>query len=595
MDSIEERLRESLQAVRDGRLSRRAWLQQVAPLGLTLPMLHALLGPDARAQATEGFVYRPTRRGGGGALRILAWQGATILNQHLANGVKDNFAAALFLEPLAAFDQEGRLKPILAEHIPTVDNGGVARDGLSVTWRLKRGVSWHDGQPLDADDLVATWEFARHPETGAFTAGSFKPITVRKLDSHTVRIGFEHPTPFWADAFVSQMVLPRRHFAAWIGAKAHEAPANRRPVGTGPYRIVDFKPGDLVRGELNPAYHMPHRPHFDSVEIKGGGDAVSAARAVLQTGEYHFGWNILVEDEVLERIERGNKGRMVFTPSGTTEFLSLNHADPWTEVQGERSHPSSRHPFLLEPAVRQAIAHLVDRESIHRFIFGRSAAPTVNFLNGPAPFFSQRRGAEFDIAKAGALLDAGGWVRGSDGIRSKGGRRLKMLFQTSVSPPRQKIQTIIKQAALQAGIEIDLKAITSSVFFSSDPGNPDTLGKFQADLQLSAITRANTDPGRFMELFCSWAAASKANNWLGRNNTRWRNDEYDRIFRAADQELDPVKRAAMLIRLNDIVCGDHAIVPLVVRTRPNALANGLHAPVSGWANEAAFVHDWYRG
>jgi ABC-type transport system substrate-binding protein len=78
-----------------------------------------------------------------------------------------------------------------------------------------------------------------------------------------------------------------------------------RPVGTGPYRCTDFRPGDMVRGELNPAYHLPNRPHFDALEIKGGGDAVSAARAVLQSGDYDFGWNIQVEDEVLARIERG--------------------------------------------------------------------------------------------------------------------------------------------------------------------------------------------------------------------------------------------------------------------------------------------------
>jgi peptide/nickel transport system substrate-binding protein len=589
-----------MHALREGRLPRRDFVQRLAALGLAGPPLGALLAAAgapsaAQAQAQDSaFAYRPTRRGGGGVLRILAWQGATILNPHIANGTKDLLAARLVCEPLATFDRDGELQPILAAEIPTLANGGVARDGLSVTWKLKRGVTWHDGQPFDADDVVFTWEFARHPETAAFTVGTYAPITVRKIDSHTVRVIYERPTPVWSDAYTGAGILPRRHYAAYLGAKAREAPANLKPVGTGPYRIVDFRPGDWVRAEINTSYHMPNRPHFDVVEIKGGGDAVSAARGVLQTGEYDYAPNLQVEDEVLERIERSGRGRIDFAPGGDVEYLMLNQADPWTEREGERSHPDSRHPFLLDPAVRQAVAHLVDRESIQRFIYGRGGVATGNFLNNPAAFNSRRSGIGFDVARAAALLEAGGWKRGSDGVRAKGGQRLKMLFQSSVNTPRQKVQAIIKQAAQQAGIEVELKAVTPSVFFSGDVGNPDTLGKFHADLQMYAVTRAGPDPGRFMELFCSWLAASKANKWLGRNVTRWRNAEYDRLFRATEAELDPVKRAALLVRMNDMVCDDHVVVPIVVRPKVSALAGNLRAPLSGWATETAFIHDWYR-
>ena len=110
--------------------------------------------------------------------------------------------------------------------------------------------------------------------------------------------------------------------------RARDAPANLRPVGTGPYRFVDFKPGDLVRGEINRDYHAPNRPYFDSVELKGGGDATSAARAVLQTGEYDFAWNLQVEDDVLTRMEAAGKGRVVASPSGDVEFIQLNMSDP---------------------------------------------------------------------------------------------------------------------------------------------------------------------------------------------------------------------------------------------------------------------------
>jgi peptide/nickel transport system substrate-binding protein len=188
-----------------------------------------------------------------------------------------------------------------------------------VTWKLKRGVSWHDGEPFTADDVVFTWELLRDPETAAYTIGTYQPIKVRKLDSHTVRIEFSKPTPEWADAFVDSVVLPRKHFAAYMGAKSRDAPANLKPIGTGPYRAVDFKPGDLVRGELNSAYHMPHRPHFDTIEIKGGGDSVSAARAVLQTGEFDLAWLLQIEDDVLQRMEDSGRGRVNIASGGDIE------------------------------------------------------------------------------------------------------------------------------------------------------------------------------------------------------------------------------------------------------------------------------------
>ncbi len=95
---------------------------------------------------------------------------------------------------------------------------------------------------------------------------------------------------------------------------------------------------------------MPNRPYFDAVELKGGGDAVSAARAVLQTGEYDFAWNMQVEDELLKRLEDGGKGKVNIFTSGNVEYIQLNNTDPWKEVDGEKSSIKTTHPFLGDPA-----------------------------------------------------------------------------------------------------------------------------------------------------------------------------------------------------------------------------------------------------
>jgi peptide/nickel transport system substrate-binding protein len=252
------------------------------------------------------------------------------------------------------------------------------------------------------------------------------------------------------------------------------------------------------------------------------------------------------------------------------------------------------HPLFSDPAVRQALGLLIDRQGVQQFVYGRAGVATANYLNNPQRYRSAHTKAEFNIDKANAVLDAAGWKRGSDGVREKAGRKLKLVFQTSINAPRQKVQAIVKQAAGKAGIEIELKTVTGSVFFSSDVGNPDTYGKFWADMQMYTRSQAQPDPARLMQAFVSWEIASKANKWLRVNLGRWSSDEYDRAYRAAEVELDPVKRGALFIRMNDIVCADGYVIPLVYRPDVAGLANKLVATLSGWDVHLGSLHDWYR-
>jgi peptide/nickel transport system substrate-binding protein len=568
-------------------------------LGLTAPFATQLLAHAGLAQTAPPTDYKPTKAGGGGALKLLFWQAATLLNPHFAVGTKDAEGCRIFYEPLAAWDPEGNLVPVLAAEIPDIENGGVAADGKSVTWKLKKGVEWHDGQPFTADDVVFNWEYASDPATAATTIGDYRDAKVEKINPLTVRVQFEKPTPFWPRLFVAYtgMIIPKHLFEPYKGANSRDAPANLKPVGTGPYRFVEFKPGDLVRGERNPSYHVANRPYFDTIEMKGGGDAVSAARAVIQTGEYDFAWNMQVEDEILLRLENaGNaKGRAEIVPSRAMEHIQINFADPWTEVDGERSSPKTKHPLLSDPAVRQALRLLVDRASVEKYIYGRTGVATANFLNNPERFVSKNTKWEFNVDKANQLLEEAGWKRGSDGIRAKDGKKLKLVYQTSINAPRQKTQAIVKQACQKAGIDIELKSVTASVYFSSDVANPDTARKFYSDIQMYTIGSPSVpDPERFMLQFVSWEIASKDNKWQGSNPTRWRNEEYDKIYRAAQGELDPVKRAALFIKMNDMVVEDVAVIPVVNRRWVAAISHKLKATLSGWDNDFWNLKDWYR-
>jgi len=518
---------------------------------------------------------------------MLYWAAPTLLNPHLAVAPKDFESSQLFYEPLADIDTDGNVVPVLAAETPSVANGGVARDGTSVVWRLKRGVVWHDGRPFTAADVIFTWQYAADPATAATSAGSYQGLDrVDRIDDYTVKLVFKRPTPYWADAFCSAagMVLPRHVFEPFRGSKSREAPANLKPVGTGPYRCVDFKPGDVLHGEINGAYHVPNRPFFDTVEMKGGGDPVSAARAVLQTGEYDYAWGTQMEHEILRRLEESSKGHFVIGWTSNVEYIQLNQTDPWREVDGERASVKTTHPFLTDPAVRSACALLVDRDSIQKDIWGRQADTTANFMNRP-PFASPNTRWEFNIDRANAILDSAGWKRGADGVRIKDGTRLKVLFQAVNQPIRQKIQSIVKQACLRAGVDCELKSVVGAVYFSSDPGNVDTESHFYADLELSGKILRQPDPQAFMRAFCSWEVAQKANKWSGANLTRWRNDDYDRLWRAAETELDPAKRAAQFIRMNDLVVQNVVVIPVFIRHATFAVANGIRgfdfSPFSG--------------
>jgi peptide/nickel transport system substrate-binding protein len=237
----------------------------------------------------------------------------------------------------------------------------------------------------------------------------------------------------------------------------------------------------------------------------------------------------------------------------------------------------------------------VDRSAVQEQIYGRTGITTANFLNSPTKFQSKSMRWEYNVEKASQVLEAAGWKRGGDGIRAKDGKRLKFVYQTSINAPRQKTQQIVKQAAAKAGIDIEIKSVTASVYFSSDAGNPDTYTHFYTDIQMYTTTMTQPDPELFMNQFTTAEVASRDNKWQGRNITRWRNEEYDKLFRAAEQEMDPVKRAALFIRMNDMVIQNVVVIPVVWRPRVAAVSNRLRgSEQSGWDSDFWNLPNWHR-
>lgn len=588
-----------------------SWLATLTVLSLVLAACGG--APPAQsptsepaAQATEAPAPAATEAPAassqrGGRLRLLWWQAITLLNPHLATGTKDYDGATVILEPLANFDENGAPVPALAAEIPTVENGGVSEDLMTTTWTLKEGVKWSDGTDFTADDVVFTWQYASNPETAATTASNFAQIEkVEALSPTQVRITWKEPNANYLVAFTSTggMILQKAQFENCIGAAASTdaacQEANNAPIGTGPYKLAEFRPGDVVLYERNPEYRDADSVFFDEVEIKGGGDATSAARAVCETGEFDYAWNLQVQAAVLDQIAAGGKCDLLAEASSGIERIVINFSNPDPALGDLRSEPGQPHPSLTDPAVRQAIALAVDREAIATQLYGVTGAPTCNILTTPAAYVSPNTTCERDVARANQLLDEAGWVLNGQ-VREKDGVRLVYSFATSINPLRQGEQAILKANLAEIGIQLDLKAIDAGVFFGGDPGNPDTLNKFFSDLQMYTNSNENPDPTTYFAAWLCSEASGSANQWNGQNPGDWCNEEYDATFAQLQAATDMATRTELFIKLNDIMVGDVAVIPLIDRFTPEGKSKDLKGPApSPFDSELWNIEVWYK-
>jgi peptide/nickel transport system substrate-binding protein len=533
-------------------------------------------------------------------LKLLYWQSPTILNPHLSNGFKDSEASRITLEPLASFDNNGKLVLFLAQEEPTLENGGLSADGKSVTWKLKQNIKWSDGKPFTADDVVFTYQYITNPQIGTTTAGSFDSIeTIEAIDDYTVKITFKEPNPAWFLVFTGNegMILPKHLLENYNGENAREAPTNLIPVGTGPYKVVEFKPGDMVIYEPNSYFREADQLAFKRIELKGGGDATSAARAVLQTGDGDFAYNLQVEGNILEELETKGKGKVVANLGAQSERLIFNFSDPNKEAPtGERSFQEFPHPFFSDENVRQAFAYAIDREAIATQLYGKTGQTTPNLLLAPPQYNSPNNSYEFNLEKANQLLNEAGWKdTNNNGIRDKDGIEMKILFQSSVNPLRQKTQEVIKQGLQQIGVEVELKSIDASIFFSGDPANNDTTGHFYADLQMYTTGNTNPDPGAYMKSFTCNDIPQKANNWTGDNTGRFCSKEYDELWQKAQKELDIEKRNQLYIEMNDLLVKNNVAIPLVHRADTIGVSNTLQGvELTPWDMRTWNIKDWKR-
>lgn len=541
-------------------------------------------------------------RGRDGQVNVFFWQAPSLLNPYLSAGLKDIETASVVLEPLARFDDQGQTTAWLAREIPTRDNGGISDDFQSITWVLRDGVFWSDGSPVTSRDIRFTWQYCTAEGGGCAQFESFDGISdIETPDSQTAIIRFHTPKAYPYKAFVgaASPILQAAQFADCLGPRAPSCTdQNFAPIGTGPFKVEEFRPGDVALFSANPNYRYANKPAFSHLLVKGGGTAETAARAVLETGEFDYAWNLQLAPEVLSRMEAQNKGKVIAGFSTMVEQVFLNLSDPDPSLADDRSTLGHPHPALSDKAVRQALSMAIDRQLLVEIGYGNAGRVTCNAVPAPAIFRSDANEAckQQDIEGAKALLDAAGWIDSNgDGIRERNGRDLRFVFQTSVNGVRQNFQNVLKQWWQSIGVETELRAIDGAVFFGGDPGSPDTVQKFFVDVQMFATTFSGTDPEAY---FAGWRCdriPTPGNQWQGSNYVRFCDPGFDELTDRMSSAADPNERSALGRAMNDKLVQNYVTLPLIDRGRVSAHAASLHGVrLNTWDSELWNIADWSR-
>ncbi len=591
--------RDLVEQFRANRIDRRGFLQSSAALGVAGGIAAMVAdatvavaqdaSPDASAGETDA-IGRPAagtenqERGAGGELRLISYQAATVLAAHGGQGSKDAYAGSLIMEPPLTYSPLGELQPLLVEEVPTVENGLLSEDLKTATFTFLPDLVWSDGEPVVANDLVFTWQWVTNESNASLNASVWDTIeSIEATDEKTAVVTFKQGRVNWFEPFVGSSIgvlYPAHAF--------DNDPSNRNdaflvaPIGTGPYVIESFTPNDLAVFAINENYREPNKPYFSTVTFKGGGDAIATARSVVQTGEYDYAWNVQAEPELIEEINAtAADGEIIGIQTTTTEVVYFNFSDPDTEVDGQRSHKDTPHPFLTDRAVRDAISLGIDRGLIAGEFYGDAETATSNVLSGNEAFESPNTSWTFDLEEAARVLDEAGWVveEGSD-FRTKDGVELRLTFGTATNPVRQKTQAVVKSALEQIGIGVDLDQVDSAIFFDTSAGNDQNYNHFYSDMLMWSGGPGAPIAPRFM---LKWYAgendeniAQQENNWSGQNFQRYRNPDFDALFEELQTATTLEEAIDLLISLNDTVINDRAVVPLVARTFYYAIADRIN-------------------
>lgn len=459
--------------------------------------------------------------------------------------------AMLMVEGLFSEDDKAQIIPVLATEIPSVANGGVSADGLTITYHLRQGVKWSNGSDFTCADVVFTWKAAADLNSGANSAGYEDIESITCPDASTAVLTFSRLYAPFLTLF--PIVLPAGSgdpagMAAWT--------YNRMPVGTGPFLLKEWKRGVSITLVKHPAY----RGHVgvDQIMIKIIPNR-EAGLQLIKTGDIDILWGLAESDlQALDALAQDGV-RYSALKSGETESLVLNLADPTLDAPADPiKHP---HPLLANLRVRQAIQLGLDKQRLADVLLGGKAEPATSILNRGWAACAQPP-SEFNPDKARQLLEEVGWLPGPDGIRLKESVKLRLRYQTTADDPlRHQAQQLMVEMMKDIGVDLHIENVPEDVLFAS--WGKDGLRKHgHFDVLQFTSGPSSTDPGHYLaDNFATGSIPTAANKGSGSNYSRWINRDFDALLADAAASPDLGQRQAIYCQAVALV---NAELPRVV-------------------------------
>jgi peptide/nickel transport system substrate-binding protein len=551
-------------------------MRRLATLALTAVLALGSLVPAAQAQSNGktlvlGFSQEPDT--------FIAFEGGLYVTQVAAN---------LVYSYLTYYDDVMQPYADLATDVPTLDNGGAVMVGegadqhLETTFKIRQDAKFGDGTPVTADDVVWSYKVSLNPAWGAPIGNDLeqKYSEVVKVDPHTVifKMLSENQAkakgqsdqvgpvvhPYYIFGLDFNTIYPSKRLDALVDGDPMNSPKvrdlaasvySRQPIGSGPYTLESWDAGVQMTFKARSDFYLG-KPAIDTIVIRGFEASKETLLAQIQAGDIQ---TIGTETLDVADVDAINAipGVSAHVRAGTT----IEHLDFNTE-----------HPILADKNVRQAIAYGIDRQELvdrvlasHSSIAHSIIPPISSLFNADTPKY------EFSPDKAKALLDAAGWTPGSDGIRSKGGQRLSLKYQSTGAAVRLRTMPLVKDQLARVGIELNIEQIPAQTYFGvTGPLRRGTLEVAEyADV-------GSLDSG--IDSVTKWGSRfvpTEANNFSGQNYPRWKNATADTLVNAEANTLNPGKRKAAMDALQLILTDELPTLPLYFRPNVSAASNRI--------------------
>jgi peptide/nickel transport system substrate-binding protein len=556
------------------------------------PAAPAQPAPEEPAQPAPAETEAPME-GGGGTVTLIIPEEPTTLNYFQADAaIVRQVAEATSMTGLVTIDQNGDFVPMLAEELPTLDNGGLSEDYSTVTWKLKPDLKWSDGEPVTSDDIKFTWEVLSSPDAGALTGtGGFDQIaSVETPDNLTAVITYSTPYPAYLDQFAYGL-FPR-HATGEPADMANWA-WNRQPVGAGPFVVSNWVSGQSIALERNPYYFEEGKPYLDQLVYAIVPEPAAQTAMMLQGEAQVHLWPSEDEAEYNSLLE--GKAHQELAPGIWNMAIDFNLSAPFDGDPG----PTPPHPILGDLRVRQAIAAAIDYDTLVSDVLLNTVSHSTNpfaygwyYCDLPRPF-------PYDPETAKSLLDEAGWVEGSDGIRvaqgaeyAPDGTRLSLELQGYTNfEPLQRTEEFIVENLKAVGIEARIQNYDFSIIFGSyEDQSPRKIG----DYDMLIFDRGFTvEPQSYVANAYSSTAIPSAENPTGGNYFRWVNPDVDAALDTAGTNFDLEVRKKAYCEIGQAVNTDLPQVYLYLFQDGYGFADNLTGyTVSTWGSMAWGAQNW---